>query len=131
MKKETGLYTYLHTLEPKSGLYRAILERVALAKRRSARLHAGLFGALAIISGVALVPAMQYAAQQFYASGFYDYLTLISSDNNFVLTYWREFSLSLVESLPSLALLLVLPITFVLVYSLRRVVQTGRTAFAY
>ncbi|HEY5383157.1 MAG TPA: hypothetical protein VIJ88_01215 [Candidatus Paceibacterota bacterium] len=130
MKKEASLYQCLHTLEPKAGLYQAVLERIAYAKRRSARVRAGFFSALAICSGAALVPAMQYAAGQFYASGFYDYLTLIFSDRSLVLTYWQQFSLSLVESLPSLALLLLLPIIFLLAYSMRRVVQTGRMAFA-
>lgn len=131
MKKEAGLYKYLHTEEPKAGLYQAILERIAYARQRSARVRTALFGALALLSCVALVPAVQYAAEQFYASGFYDYLTLIASDRGFVLMYWRQFSLSLIESLPSLALLVLLPIAFALVYSLRRVVQTSRIAFSY
>jgi hypothetical protein len=129
MKKEVSLYTYLHMLEPRAGLYRAILERIAYAERRSARVRTSLFSGLAILSGAALVPAVRYAAGQFYASGFYDYLTLIFSDRNVVLIYWRQLGLSLVESLPSLALLLLLPIIFLLVYSVRRAVQTGRVAF--
>ena len=129
MEKRGLLYRYLKTFEPHAGLYAAILERVAYAERRMARIRTALFGALAILSAVALLPALQYAGEQFYASGFYDYLTLIFSDHDFVLTYWRPFSLSLVEALPSLALLLLVPITFALVYSLRRVVQTGRVAF--
>jgi len=129
MEKEQSLYKYLQTVEPTAGLYQAILERIARAKRTEARIRTGLFGILAVVSGLALVPALQYTAEQFYASGFYDYLTLISSDRGFVLTYWRQFSLSLVESLPSVALLLLLPIALALGYSLYRLAQTGRVAF--
>ena len=113
------------------GLYHRVMERIALARQRAARIRTGLFGILAVVSGIALVPASQYAAEQFYASGFYDYLSLIISDRGFVFTYWQQFSFSLLESLPSLALLLLLPIAFALVYSLRRVVQTSRVAFSY
>ena len=128
--KKSGLYICFKTLEPRASLYASVMERIATARRRAARIRASLFGALALVSALLLVPAVQYAAEQFYASGFYDYLTLIISDRGFVLAYWQQFALSLVESLPSLALLLLLPIVFALVYSLRRVVQTGRVAFA-
>ena len=135
MKKKQGLQVglniYLQTVEPMPGLYHRVMERIALARQRAARIRTGLFGILAVVSGIALVPASQYAAEQFYASGFYDYLSLIISDRGFVFTYWQQFSFSLLESLPSLALLLLLPIAFALVYSLRRVVQTSRVAFSY
>ena len=129
MKKKAGLQAYFHSVEAPAGLCEAIMARIAYAQRRAAQLRTGLFGALALASGVALVPAFQYAAQQFYASGFYDYLSLLSTDSGFILTYWREFGLSLVESLPSLALLLLLPIACALAYSLYRLTQTGRVAF--
>ena len=129
MEKGQKLSVYLQTIEPRKGLYFAIMERIAYAKRRQARVRSGCFAALAIVSGAALVPALQYTAEQFYASGFYDYLTLIFSDRGFVIAYWRQFSLSLVESLPSLALLLLLPIAFALGYSLYRLTQTSRIAF--
>jgi hypothetical protein len=129
--KKAGLYTCLEMLEPKAGLYQSILARIAYVERRSARVRTVLFSILAVLSGAALVPALRYAAEQFYASGFYDYLTLILSDHTLVLAYWQQFSLSLLESLPSLALLLLVPITFLLVYSVRRAVQIGRVAISY
>lgn len=126
---EKGLGRYVQITEPRSGLCEAILARIALLERRYTRVRAGLFSALALVCAAALIPATQYAAEQFYASGFYDYLTLIVSDHTLVLTYWRQFGLSLLESLPSLALLLFVPLIIVLAYSLRRAVQTGRVAF--
>jgi hypothetical protein len=129
MEKGQKISVYLQTIEPAAGLYGAVMERIAYAKRRQARMRSGLFAALAIVSGAALVPAFQYTAEQFYVSGFYDYFTLVFSDRGFVLTYWRQFSLSLVESLPSLALLLLLPIVCALGYSLYRLTQTSRIAF--
>ena len=131
MKKEAGLQHTLQTVEPPKGLYAAILARVDLAKRRAAQMRAGLFGILALASGTLLVPALAYTSSQLYASGFYDYLSLISSDHSLVLTYWREFGLSLVESLPSLALLLLLPTVVALVWSLARLIKNAQTALRF
>lgn len=111
-------------------LYEAVLVRIAALERRAARTRALLFGALSVLSLVALVPTLQYAGEQFYASGFYDYASLLFSDTSLALTYWREFALSLLESLPSLALLLLIPIVVVLLWSLTRAAQTARVAFA-
>ena len=131
MKKDEGLYRTLRVVEPPQGLYGAIMARVDLAKRRAAKMRAGLFGVVALVSAGALVPALQYTANQLYASGFNDYLSLMLSDHTLVLTYWREFGLSLIESLPSLALLLLLPIAVALVWSLVRLVRNARTGFIY
>ena len=117
-------------LKVPEALYRAVHMRISALERRSARVRAALFGFLSIVSLAALVPAVQYAAQQFYVSGFYDYATLMFSDSSLVVTYWREFGLSLMESLPSLALLLLIPIVAMLLWSLKRTVQTARIAFA-
>lgn len=129
MEKKADLSTYVSCIEAPAGLYQAILSRVAYAKRRAARIRTVLFGVLALTCAVLLVPVLQYAAEQFYASGFYNYLTLIISDRGFVFTYWQQFTLSLLESLPSLALLLVIPVVGALMYSLHRIVQTSRVAF--
>jgi hypothetical protein len=133
MKKATenqnSLYSVLEAVEPPQGLYAAIMARIEAAARRSAKIRAGLFGLVVVASGAALVPVMQYTASQFYASGFYDYLSLILSDHSLVLTYWREFGLSLIESLPSIAILLMLPISAALLWSLVRLVKNARAGF--
>jgi hypothetical protein len=128
MKKEQGLHRTLQAVEPPQGLYAAVMTRIDAARRRTAQLRAGAFAALALISGAVLVPVAQYTAAQLYASGFYDYLSLALSDHSSVTTYWREFGLSLLESLPSLALLLLLPIVVALVWSLVRLVTNARMA---
>lgn len=125
------LHTILAQLKAPESLYEAVRVRITALERRSARVRSALFGALSLVSLAALVPALQYAGQQFYASGFYDYFTLLFSDSSLALAYWRELGLSLLESLPSLALLLLIPIVAMLLWSLKRAAQTARTAFAY
>ena len=114
-----------------NGLFEKVLARVDAARRRSAQVHAAAFAALVVLCAGALVPVLEYTAEQFSSSGFYDYLTLALSDHSLIFTYWREFSLSLLESLPSLALLLLLPLAIALGWSLVRLVKNARSAFTY
>jgi hypothetical protein len=131
MKKEERLYSTLTEVRAPEGLCERILVRIELAKRRGAQLRAGLFGLLVVLTAGALVPVLEYTSQQFYASGFYDYLMLALSDHTLVTTYWREFGLTLLESLPSLALLLLIPTIAALLWSLRRLVKNARSGFIY
>lgn len=112
------------------GLYDRIIARIADAKRRSARLQfAVLAGLSAGLTGL-LVLAAQYAMAESALSGFGSYLSLLLSDSTLVLTS-RDFILSLVDSLPALALLLLLATSGALAWSLYRTAQTARTAFNY
>jgi hypothetical protein len=113
------------------GLYEATLARVAEARIRLARIRAGLSACIALASFAVLVPVVQYTAEQLYASGFYDYASLFMSDRGLVFTYWREFGLSLVESLPSVALLVLIPIAVALLWSVSRLIKNVRTGFRY
>ncbi len=124
MKRLYSLAALLKEVDPPARLYGAIHARIQELERRSAAFRLGLFGVVALLSGVALVPATQYALGQFYASGFYDYFSLLFSDGSYVMAYPREFALSLAESLPAIATLLLIAIVFALVWSLRRAVQT-------
>jgi len=128
MKKETTLHSVLSTTPVPQGLYEAVLAKVAAARIRAARIRAGAFGLIATISAIALVPVIEYTADQLYKSGFYDYVSLVLSDRADVVLYWREFGLSLLESLPSVALLTLLPIAVAFLWSLSRLIKNIKTA---
>jgi hypothetical protein len=74
-----------------------------------------------------LIPAVQYAVSEFYASGFYEYASLFF--NSLSQGYWREVLYSLTDSLPSLALLILAVIGTALVWSLQQAHQNARIAF--
>jgi len=57
---------------------------------------------------------------QFTKFGFFDYLSLIFSDSGTLATYWREYILTLVNSLPVLSLILSFFLLFVLFISIQR-----------
>jgi hypothetical protein len=128
MKKPVHTILLLDTPE---GLYEAALMRLKAARIRAARLHALLCATLAGVSTLCIVPLVQYTLAQLYASGFYEYLSLMLSDRTLFLTYWREFSLSLIESLPSIALIVLIPLAVAFVWSLRRLLQDVRAGFTF
>jgi hypothetical protein len=122
--------TILDTLEPPAGLCSIVLSRIALARRRRARFHFMADGILFFFSGALLVPLAQYAGSEVYTSGFYEFFSLLFSDQQLILNSWQEFSITLLEKLPSMALLLVLAVLLVLVWSLRRAVLSSKVAFS-
>lgn len=114
-------------VEPPNGLLTAILTRIELARQHAARLRIASFGTITFVSVVMLIPAVQYAASEFYASGFYEYASLFF--NGISQGYWREVLCSLTDSLPSLALLILAVIGTAFVWSLRQVNRNMRIAF--
>jgi len=114
-------------IEPPQGLFRAILAHIELARRRAARVRLFAWGSLAFVSALALIPTVQYAASEFYASGFYEYASLFF--DSLSRGYWKEIVYSLTDSLPSFALLLLAVTGIALVWSLRHARNDARLAF--
>jgi len=110
-------------------LLHAILVRIELARRRAAAVRLVARGMVMILSGVLLVPSMSYAINEFYTSGFYEYVSLLFSDGSVALAHWQEISFSLAESLPSLALLILASITAIFLWSLRSAARDTRVVF--
>lgn len=115
-------------IDPPRGLFSAILARIAQESRRAARFRLAMFSTVVVASGAALIPTLSYTMQEFRVSGFYDYVSLLFSDYTVASAHWQEISLSVVESLPSVAILLILSISITLIWSLRRAVPNARIA---
>ena len=116
-------------IEPPHGLKEAVLARITRAARRAARVRLAAFGVVVLVSGTALAFALGYAVQEFYASGFYDYMALVATDRALAMTYSRDLLYSLLESVPSLAILILLACVTLLAWSVRRAGQSARVAF--
>ena len=110
-------------------LHAKIFSRIALAKRRSARMHFAATGALAFASGIALIPSFQYVAAEFSTSGFSAYLSLLFSDGAALFGFWHELVYSLAESLPVIGMVLFLSVLFVWLASLRFAARDMHRAF--
>lgn len=119
----------LSAIEPPEGLLTEVLARIARSRRARARSRLAAFSAAAAASAGALAYALSYAAREFYASGFGAYLALAFSDRALALAYSHDLLFSLVESLPSLAILLLLAFAAALAWSVRHATNVARAAF--
>jgi hypothetical protein len=123
------IFDQLPVLTPSRGLFASILLRVEEEKRRLARLRVAFFGFGAVASSLVLVPVLQYAGEGIARSGTAEYFSLFFSDSGMALLYWKEFLLSLVESLPIFMFALLCAVLLVFIWSLERVAVNARTAF--
>jgi hypothetical protein len=72
------------------------------------------------------VPTWQSFQANVQQSGFGQYLWLAYTDFQLVLAYWQDFGLSLLESMPTISLVELLSIVFVMVLSLKTLAKYGR-----
>lgn len=115
-------------IDPPERLYLDILERIKREKKRTARIRFVLSGTAAIVSAIALVPACFYVSKEFYQSEFYQYLSATFSDFGIALFYWKEFSLSLAESLPLSGPAIFLSLVFIFMGALKLATKNAETA---
>jgi hypothetical protein len=76
-------------------------------------------GVLSLAALAALVPSWLITQSEIYQSGFSQFLSLLLSDTNTVMAFWKEFSLSLLESFPVAGTIAVLGSVLILLISMR------------
>lgn len=96
-------------------------QKIVLIKKRLAYLSIFL-----VIATVAFFPAIVSLKNEIINSGFGQYLILIFYDFKTTLTYWQDYSLSLLETLPAISLaasLLIILTILALIRSISRYTQ--------
>jgi hypothetical protein len=119
MRAFHDIFSHSEEIEPSRHLRLQIMTEIGKRELRRERLMlaSSLFGGCA--SAVTLVEALKYSAGAIAGSGFSEYLSLIFSDGGSLVAYWKEFLISLVESLPLLGITLVVASVLALLVSLR------------
>ncbi len=117
------LFRKLDQFEPSEKLHTHIMTRINLEQKRSARMRLIFLGTMAIASFAAMISSFQYAMREFYQSGFYEYLSLLLSDSGYILASWKEFSISLVESMPLVEITISLATTFAFLVSIKLAIK--------
>jgi len=119
--------------EPPEGLLAMVMARIYEEERMlSVRKRLVLFSMTALMSVAALVPVAGAFRSEFAGSGFYQYFSLIFSDLDIVMVNWRDFGLTLLESLPTTGIISLLLVSLVFFWSLKHLarawsVVTSRT----
>lgn len=112
-------------------LYDSVLLRIDVEARHASRLKFAVFAPLAFLSSVAVVVSFQYMARETAQSGLSEYLSIIFSDGGTILSYWKEFLVSLVESAPVFGATLFLGAVLALMGSLRVTFKNAQTTFTH
>jgi len=120
MSKEFNhLFGSLEKQEIPPGLYNDIVFKLEKARIKKGRTGLLIQGILSLVSLVAIFPVFLNVVERFSQSGFFQYLSLIFTDGEIVLSNWKIFVSSLLESAPFYEVTILLIAIFVLLESLK------------
>lgn len=114
------LFATLSPPELPEGLFDRVMKgiqkekKLMILKRRIALFSIGFVG-----SFVAFFPTFKTLETNIYSSGFMQFSSLIFSDFKIIITYWQNFAMTLLETLPAINLAGFLTVLFVFFISLR------------
>jgi hypothetical protein len=99
------LFSHLTDPELSGGLFGKIIQRIQNERRlRSIKRRIAFFSVGTVFSIVAFIFTLQMARAGFAESGFFQFFSLLFSDFSSVVLYWRNFGLTLLETLPVVSL---------------------------
>lgn len=82
-----------------------------------------IYSGIGIISLVGFIPSLLSLLEQFSNSGFYNYFSLIFSNNSSISLYWKELLLSIAGSLPVLSLMVSIFLLLILFLSIKQTIR--------
>jgi len=86
--------------QPETGLQDDIWRAIQVKQTRSLKIKSTIYGILGILSLGGFVFVVNILRVQFASSGFFQYLSLVFSDGGLLALYWKEYLLSLSDSIP-------------------------------
>ncbi len=108
-------------IEPPQGLSRRIYihiqQKIHERKKRMFLVSISLYATA--LAGV--ISGSWYLWENLRASSFYTYLSLIGSDGSLLLSSWKEFGLSLLESFPTIEIALILAGIVIILQSVKKI----------
>ena len=123
------LFQNLETKTYSKELPDIIFSKIDAEIKRALQIKLVLFSTAALGSLASIITSSTYLWQSFKQSGFYDYLSLIFSDNTALLSYSKEFALTLLESLPVVGTILFLGALGLFVWSSARAMGNARSIY--
>jgi hypothetical protein len=126
MREQFNLSRIMNDVEPPKGFGDLLVSEInnLEVKRNKTRL---IFGSIVSIASLfALLPSVIYTFSELAQSNFYNYLSLLSSDWQTVMSNWKIFMISLLESVPILPLIFTLVSILFLVVSVKVFTNTLR-----
>ncbi len=114
-----------HKQKPSVSLLSRITRQINMEIEKRALTIVRYYKLLNVLSLFAVVGTCFYFARQFVTSEFCQYVTLFFSDST-AFAYWKEFGLSLIESLPVIAIATSLLFIGLWLWSLSKIAEKSR-----
>jgi len=123
VKNYMKILSSLNEQEIPQNLSGDILVSINKQIKKTAQINLIFFSVFGLLSFFALIPTSRYFITELQKSGFQQYLSLIFSDGQSILNYWKEFSLLLAESIPLISIALVLSFLLTLLSSIKFILK--------
>lgn len=107
------------SVNPHKGLLKRVLQCINKKQRLFIIRRVIAFSLALVISLLAFFPAFRMLSQNIFDSGFIYFASLIFSDFSIVIIHWKIFTLTLLETLPIISLILFLIVLFLFLESVK------------
>ena len=98
-------------------LVEGIILRVNKKAQEKAKVKTLGLSFVSLLSLIASFPIISQVTNSFTQSGAYNYLSLVFSDSDLMIIYWKEILLTLAESIPAISIISLLAVVAVFVWS--------------
>lgn len=115
------LFSNLQEPAPSAGLSDRVIASIK-ADRKWRQIHLRVYAYLAIFvfSSIALIPSVLLVRNNLSGTGFTQYFSLLFTDFSVIMGYWQNYSLTLLESLPTFSLSVFLGLIVLILLSFRK-----------
>lgn len=116
------LFSHLAPVEPPAGLLAGILAKVEREQQKAfvrRKRHFFFTSLTLLVSAISLVQIFQMVQAGFSESGFFNFFSLLFSDFSVVVSYWDNFIISLLETLPVIKLTLLFAVILIFLEMLK------------
>jgi len=113
-------FDQIYSLEPSQKMVSRINANIEHHVIIRSRAKALAYGLLTMTTLLIFIPVFQYTNTQAISAGFYEYVSLFSSDSLYMIQNWKITTLSILESLPMLGTILMLGIILVSIYAFKK-----------
>jgi hypothetical protein len=112
---------------PENQLSDNIWRLIVSKENKKDKIRTWSYSITGVLSVSLLFPVISKMVDGFGSSGFFEYISLIFSDSSIILTYWKEFVLLIINSVPFMSFGLSLILVFVLFVSIKKVLGQFRS----
>lgn len=108
---------------PNIDLVDSTWQNIIIHNKKITLIKLGVFSSIGALSLIGLIPALKTLFSEFSKSGFYEYFSILFSNNSGFSSYWKELAYSLAESLPIINIIYAFVLVFTLFLSLKYVAR--------